>query len=312
MFFQRTIKDIISSSGVGLHSGKKVTITFKPAPANTGIVFIRSDIKDNNIIKLNPSNVKNTTMATVIANESDISISTVEHVLSSCYGLSIDNLYIEVDQQEIPIMDGSSTSFAYLLKSAKIISQKPFLRKWLKIEKTIRVEHEGKWAQISPYNGFKLKFTIDFNHPALNKSPKTFAFDFATQSYDDCVSKARTFGFAHEIEQLRSMGLARGGSVDNVIVLDEYKILNYDTMRYEDEFVRHKVLDAIGDLFVGGYFILGSYEAFKSGHHLNNLLLKKIFNEQAYTISNFENEQEGKINWLADNYINIEHQLNFN
>ncbi len=291
MLMQRTIKQIISTAGVGLHTGNNVCITFKPAPVNTGIIFVRIDKNidknldnyvDNNIL-LHPDAVVNTRMATVISNKQGVSVSTVEHILSACYGLAIDNLYIEIDGPEVPIMDGSAASFVYLLQSAQVITQS-MPKKWLAITKLVRIEEDDKWVQIQPYQGFKLDFTIDFKHPALNKTPKTFSLDFGRDSYIDAISKARTFGFTHEIEALRQAGLARGGSIDNVIVLDEYRILNDDSMRYADEFVRHKVLDAIGDLYMGGHSILGYYQAFKSGHALNNQLLKKIFTEQAYKI----------------------------
>jgi UDP-3-O-[3-hydroxymyristoyl] N-acetylglucosamine deacetylase len=313
MLLQRTIKNIVSTSGVGLHAGGRVNITFKPAPVNTGIVFSRSDINTNSFIKLSPEVVINTRMATVISN-GEISISTVEHVLSACCGLAIDNLYIEVSSAEIPIMDGSAAPFVYLLQSAQIIKQN-VAKKWLAIKNTVRIEEGDKFAEISPYQGFKLDFTIDFKHPALNKTPKNFSLDFGKDSYIETISKARTFGFTHEIEALRQAGLARGGSIDNVIVMDEYRILNNDTMRYTDEFVRHKVLDAIGDLYVAGYPILGYYNAFKSGHALNNQLLRKVFAEQAYEIIEInqeQNKQDKLTNWLNDGLIDNVTDLNFN
>ncbi|MFM2343728.1 MAG: UDP-3-O-acyl-N-acetylglucosamine deacetylase [Pseudomonadota bacterium] len=313
MLLQRTIKNIVSTSGVGLHAGGRVNITFKPAPVNTGIVFSRSDINTNSFIKLSPKVVINTRMATVISN-GEISISTVEHVLSACCGLAIDNLYIEVSSAEIPIMDGSAAPFVYLLQSAQIIKQN-VAKKWLAIKNTVRIEEGDKFAEISPYQGFKLDFTIDFKHPALNKTPKNFSLDFGKDSYIETISKARTFGFTHEIEALRQAGLARGGSIDNVIVMDEYRILNNDTMRYTDEFVRHKVLDAIGDLYVAGYPILGYYNAFKSGHALNNQLLRKVFAEQAYEIIEInqeQNKQDKLTNWLNDGLIDNVTDLNFN
>ena len=306
MLLQRTIKNIVSTSGVGLHAGGRVHITFKPAPANTGIIFTRNDIKPDSYIKLSPTIVTNTRMATVISN-GEISISTVEHVLSACCGLAIDNLYIDVSGEEIPIMDGSSAPFIYLLQSAQIVAQnKP--KKWLAVNKNIKIEDGDKYAEISPYQGFKVDFTIDFKHPALNKTAKTFSLDFGKDSYIETISKARTFGFTHEIEALRQAGLARGGSIDNVIVMDEYRILNNDTMRYADEFVRHKVLDAIGDLYVAGYPILGHYNAFKSGHALNNKLLRKLFDEKAYDIIeiNQDKHQQDKLNnWLNDGLVDL-------
>ncbi len=309
MLLQRTIKNIVSTSGVGLHAGGRINITFKPAPVNTGILFSRSDIKNDSYIKLNPDVVANTHMATVISN-GDISISTVEHVLSACCGLAIDNLYIEVSGAEIPIMDGSSAPFVYLLQSAQIISQNQ-AKKWLTIKENVKIEDGDKYAELSPYTGFKLDFTIDFKHPALNKTARTFSLDFGKDSYIETISKARTFGFTHEIEALRQAGLGRGGSIDNVIVMDEYRILNNDTMRYADEFVRHKVLDAIGDLYIAGYPILGHYKAFKSGHTLNNKLLRKLFSQQgAFDIieidSTIHQESDNLKNWINDGYICVE------
>jgi UDP-3-O-[3-hydroxymyristoyl] N-acetylglucosamine deacetylase len=304
MLAQRTIKNIISTSGVGLHAGGKVNITFKPAPINTGIVFVRTDISAVEFIKLTPQAVVNTRMATVISNGTS-SISTVEHVLSACCGLAIDNLYIEIDGAEIPIMDGSSAPFVYLLQSAKIITQN-VAKKWLVIKDTIKISDGDKWAELNPYNGFKLDFTIDFKHPALNKTPKNIVIDFGKDSYIQTISKARTFGFSHEIEALRQAGLARGGSIDNVIVMDEYRILNNDSMRYSDEFVRHKVLDAIGDLYMAGYPILGYYKAFKSGHAVNNMLLREVFAKNAFEILEItEDVNDLKIQKWLDEAITI-------
>jgi UDP-3-O-[3-hydroxymyristoyl] N-acetylglucosamine deacetylase len=301
MLLQRSIKNIVETSGVGLHAGGKVSLVIKPAPIDTGIVFVRSDMHgQDNSIKLSPSAVVNTRMATVISNGT-ANISTVEHILSACCGLGIDNLYIEVSAAEIPIMDGSAAPFVYLLQSAGLVSQQKS-KKWLKIINSIKVSDGDKWAQISPYDGFMLDFTIDFNHPALNKTPKNLKFNLGVDSYIQHVSKARTFGFSHEIEALRNAGLARGGSIDNVIVMDEYRILNDDSMRYNDEFVRHKILDAIGDLYMAGMPILGSYKAFKSGHGLNNKLLVEIFERKAYEVIDCMPENKNIECWLNDAY----------
>lgn len=288
-FFQRTIANEVEVTGVGLHSGLRTHLKLRPAPVNTGIIFIRSDLAAQNppSIRIKPEVVKNTTMATVIQ-EGITSISTIEHLMSACCGLAIDNLYVEVSAQEIPIMDGSSAAFVYLLQSAKIVDQTA-LKKWCRIHKTVEVIEGDKWAKITPYDGFSLDFTIDFDHPALKKSPKSYHFDLGFDRYSQAIAKARTFGFTKEVEALRQAGLARGGHLENVVVLDDYRILN-DDLRYRDEFVRHKILDAMGDLYVMGYPILGAYQAHKSGHGLNNQLLHAIIEQKAFTITDFNQE----------------------
>ncbi len=276
MDFQRTLANTVEATGIGLHSGKRVRMRLMPAPAGTGIVFVRVDLSPIVEISIAATAVTDTRMASVLG-EGAARVSTVEHLMSACFGLGIDNLRIELDAEEVPIMDGSAASFAYLLQSGGLRSlAQP--KRYLKILKPIRVEDgQGaahKWASLSPFHGFKLDFSIEFNHPAVNATGKQALFDFTQHSYLSDIARARTFGFVHEVEMLRTMGLARGGSLDNAIVMDEYKVLNQGGLRYEDEFVRHKMLDAVGDLYLAGLPILGAYTAFKSGHALNNVLLR--------------------------------------
>lgn len=284
--FQQTIAQTVQASGVGVHSGQRTTLVLKPAPANTGIVFFRNDMPNSGGIKMQADSVTQTRMATVIE-LGDVKISTIEHLMSACLGLSIDNLIVEVDAMEIPIMDGSSSSFIYLLQSAGIVTQNT-QRHYLKINQEVLVEDGDKWAKLIPFDGFNLDFTIDFAHPALKKLPKTLSFDMGMQDYTQTIGKARTFGFTSEIEMLKKAGLGRGGHLDNVIVLDDYRILN-DDLRYSDEFVRHKILDAMGDLYVIGAPILGCYRAYKSGHALNNLLIRKVLEQNAYNMVHINN-----------------------
>jgi UDP-3-O-[3-hydroxymyristoyl] N-acetylglucosamine deacetylase len=278
MDYQRTLANTVEATGIGLHSGKRVRMRLKPAAAGSGIVFVRVDLTPSVEIPIAASAVSDTRMASVLG-EGAARVSTVEHLMSACFGLGIDNLRIELDAEEVPIMDGSAASFAYLLQSGGLLAlAQP--KRYLKILKPIKIEDgKGKgtaykWASLSPYDGFKLDFSIEFNHPAVNATGSQAVFDFTQHSYLNDIAKARTFGFVHEVEMLRNMGLARGGSLDNAIVMDEYKVLNQGGLRYEDEFVRHKMLDAVGDLYLAGLPILGAYTAFKSGHALNNVLLR--------------------------------------
>ena len=283
---QRTIANPIKAVGIGLHSGRKVTLSIKPAPVNSGIVFVRIDTPEQSVIPANALAVCDTRLASVIQ-KSGVRVSTVEHLLSACAGLGLDNLFIELDDEEVPIMDGSAASFLFLMESAGITEQDA-PRQFLVIKKPIEVKEGDKLARLEPFFGFKLDFTIDFKHPAVDKTGQRFVVDFAEHAYRSEIGRARTFGFAHEVEALREMGLARGGSLDNAIVLDEHRILNNEELRYEDEFVRHKILDAIGDLYLVGYPIVGSYVAEKSGHALNNALLRKLLEDpSAYEITSF-------------------------
>jgi UDP-3-O-[3-hydroxymyristoyl] N-acetylglucosamine deacetylase len=283
---QRTIATPIKAVGIGLHSGRKVTLSIKPAPVNSGIVFVRIDTPEQSVIPANALAVCDTRLASVIQ-KNGVRVSTVEHLLSACAGLGLDNLFIELDGEEVPIMDGSAASFLFLMESAGIAEQDA-PRQFLVIKKPIEVKEGDKLARLEPFFGFKLDFTIDFKHPAVDKTGQRFVVDFAEHAYRSEIGRARTFGFAHEVEALREMGLARGGSLDNAIVLDEHRILNNEELRYEDEFVRHKILDAIGDLYLVGHPIVGSYVAEKSGHALNNALLRRLLEDpSAYEITSF-------------------------
>ncbi len=293
MMKQRTIAAPIKTVGIGLHSGRKVTLSIKPAPINSGILFVRVDTPAQSVVPATALAVCDTRLASVIQNEG-VRVSTVEHLLSACAGLGLDNLIIELDGEEVPIMDGSAASFLFLIESAGIEEQNA-ARQFVVIKKPIEVREGDKLARLEPFFGFKLDFTIDFKHPAVDKTGQRFIVDFAEHAYRSEIGRARTFGFAHEVEALREMGLARGGSLDNAIVLDEHRILNNEELRYEDEFVRHKILDAIGDLYLVGHPIIGSYIAEKSGHALNNALLRKLLEDpSSYEIDSFSENKAPK------------------
>ena len=287
MLKQRTIAAPVKTVGIGLHTGRKVTLKLIPAPINTGIIFHRIDLPDAPGIKADAHLVTDTRLATVLQN-GDTRVSTVEHLLSGCAGLGIDNLIIELDCEEVPIMDGSAASFLFLIESAGLQEQDA-PRQFIVIKKPVEIKEAGKLARLEPFDGFKLDFTIDFKHPAVDKTGQRHVIDFADSTYAREIGRARTFGFAHEVEALREMGLARGGSLDNAIVLDEHRILNNEELRYDDEFVRHKILDAIGDLYLAGHPIVGAYVAEKSGHALNNALLRALFADStAYEVKSFD------------------------
>lgn len=291
MLKQRTLKKAISATGVGLHSGEKVTMTLSPAMPDTGIVFRRSDLPGSAEIKVQPQYVCDTRMCSALEHEG-VRIATVEHLMSALAGLGIDNIYVDLTAAEVPIMDGSSGPFVFLLQQAGIIEQAA-AKKFIRIKKTVEVHDGDKWVRFDPYFGFKIDFTIDFAHPVFEHTGKNVKIDFADNSYIKDVSRARTFGFMHEVEALRSMGLARGGSLDNAIVLDEYRILNSDGLRYEDEFVKHKTLDAIGDLYVLGHPLLCAFTAYKSGHALNNQLLRNLLEDvDAWEYATFDRAEE--------------------
>ncbi|MBJ7474593.1 MAG: UDP-3-O-acyl-N-acetylglucosamine deacetylase [Betaproteobacteria bacterium] len=287
MLNQKTIAKPIQTVGIGLHSGNKSNLYLKPAPVDTGIVFIRIDQEPQTFIPAKAENVTDTRLASVLQIGSH-RISTVEHLMSACAGLGIDNLIVEIDGEEIPIMDGSAASFLFLLQSAGFEEQsRP--RQFIQINQLVEVLDGDKLARLEPFWGFKLDFTIDFKHPALDKTGQHCIVDFAQTTYVKEIGRARTFGFAHEVEALREIGLARGGSLDNAIVLDEHRILNNEELRFDDEFVRHKILDAIGDLYLAGHPIIGAYTAEKSGHALNNALLRKLFSKpESFTIVSFD------------------------
>lgn len=286
MLKQRTIANPVKTVGIGLHSGRKATLSIKPAPVNSGVQFVRVDLSEPVLIPADALSVSDTRLASVLQKDG-VRVSTVEHLLSACAGLGLDNLLIEVDCEEIPIMDGSAASFLFLIESAGIVEQDA-PRQFMVIKKPVEVRDGDKLARLEPFFGFKLDFRIDFKHPAVDKTGQHFVVDFAEHAYRSEIGRARTFGFAHEVEALREIGLARGGSLDNAIVLDEHRILNNEELRYEDEFVRHKILDAIGDLYLAGHPIVGAYVAEKSGHGLNNALLRKLLDDpSAYSIEAF-------------------------
>ncbi len=288
---QRTLKNLIRATGVGLHTGDKVELTLRPAAPDTGIVFRRTDLPGSAEINVAPHYVTDTRLCSALVHN-EVRVATVEHLMSAFAGLGIDNVYVELSAGEVPIMDGSSGPFVFLLQQAGIIEQ-PVPKKFIRIKKTLEVHEGDKWVRFEPYFGFKIDFTIDFDHPVFEHSGQNVKIDFADNSYIKEVSRARTFGFMHEVEALRSMGLARGGSLDNAIVLDEYRILNNDGLRYDDEFAKHKVLDAIGDLYVLGHPLIGAFTAYKSGHALNNLLLRTLMADQsAWEYATFDRFEE--------------------
>ena len=294
MIHQRTLKNVIRATGVGLHTGEKVYLTLRPAPVNTGIVFRRVDLDPVVELKARPDQVGDTRLSTALK-EGDVSVSTVEHLMSALAGLGIDNIYVELTSPEVPIMDGSAAPFVFLVQSAGMVEQNA-PKRFIKVKKKLRIEEGDKWAEFEPFDGFKVSFAIDFDHPIFAKSPQSATVDFSTTSFVKEVSRARTFGFMHEVEALREAGLALGGSHDNAIVMDSFSILNDDGLRYEDEFVKHKILDAIGDLYLLGYQLVGSFSAYKSGHALNNKLLRALIAQpDAWELVSFEDPEDAPI-----------------
>lgn len=278
MLKQRTLKSMTRAMGVGLHSGQRVELTLRPAPVNTGIVFRRVDLPHPVDIPVNASSVTDTRLASTLS-KGDVRVLTVEHIMSACSGLGLDNLIIDITAEEVPILDGSAASFVYLLQSAGVVEQDA-PRRFIRILRPVEVrEGEGgnlKWARLEPYHGYKLHFEIEFDHPAVGATGQSFEFDLGDGQYAREIARARTFGFTRDVEMMRSHGLARGGGLDNAIVMDDYKVLNADGLRYSDEFVKHKILDAIGDLYILGHPLLAAYSAFRSGHGLNNKLLREL------------------------------------
>lgn len=289
MIRQCTLKNVIHATGIGLHTGEKVYLTLVPAPADTGIVFRRVDLDPVVSIVARPENVSDTRLSTSLEKQG-VKISTVEHLMSALSGLGIDNAYVELSAPEVPIMDGSAGPFVFLLQSAGILEQeKP--KRFIRIKKPVCVKEGDKWAQLEPFNGFKVSFAIDFNHPILQNSNQMATIDLSTTSFVKEISRARTFGFIDELEVLRAAGLVQGGSYDNAIVMDGFHILNDDGLRYEDEFVKHKILDGIGDLYLLGAPLIGAFSAYKSGHSLNNKLLRKLTaTKSAWEIVTYEDE----------------------
>jgi len=287
MLKQRTLKNSIRATGVGLHSGTKVYMTLRPAAENTGIIFRRVDLDPPVDIPADAFRVGETLLGTTLV-EGDTKVATVEHLMAAFAGLGIDNAYVDLSAAEVPIMDGSAAPFVFLLQSAGITEQRA-AKKFLRIKRSVRVEDGDKWVEFRPYAGFRVNFSIEFDHPVFKKHTQTASVDFSTTAFLRVVSRARTFGFLRDIEALRAMNLTLGGSMDNAIVLDDYRVLNEDGLRYEDEFVKHKILDAIGDLYLLGHGLLGEFTGYKSGHALNNQLLRALRqNDAAWEEVTFE------------------------
>ncbi|MEJ2346648.1 MAG: UDP-3-O-acyl-N-acetylglucosamine deacetylase [Gammaproteobacteria bacterium] len=303
MIKQRTLKNVIRATGVGLHTGKKVYLTLRPAPPDTGIIFRRVDLKDPVEIKAGPENVGDTRLSTTLV-KGNVRISTVEHLLSALAGLGIDNAYVDLSAPEVPIMDGSAGPFVFLIQSAGIEEQNA-PKRFIRIKRMIAIEEDDKWARFDPFDGFKVGFSIDFDHPVFRSHGQQAEVDFSTTSFVREVSRARTFGFMRDIEQLRERELALGGSLDNAIVVDDYRILNDDGLRYEDEFVKHKILDAIGDLYLLGHSLIGAFSGHKSGHALNNRLLRALMaDEKAWEQVTFEDVETAPISFLQPAHSN--------
>ncbi|MES2424401.1 MAG: UDP-3-O-acyl-N-acetylglucosamine deacetylase [Pseudomonadota bacterium] len=295
MLQQRTLKSLTRAVGVGLHSGQRVELTLRPAQPDTGIVFRRIDLPEPVDIPISALSVTDTRMASTISNRG-AKVHTVEHLMSACAGLGIDNLYVDITAEEVPILDGSASSFVFLLQSAGIALQRA-PKRFIRVTQAVEVrEGQGantKWARLEPYHGYKLSFEIDFDHPAVDSTGQRVEFDMSLGNYSRDIARARTFGFTKDVEMMRANGLALGGGLDNAIVMDDYKVLNSDGLRYDDEFVKHKILDAMGDLYLLGKPLLAAYSAFRSGHALNNQLLRELLSRpEAYEIVAFDDEKK--------------------
>lgn len=295
MLAQRTLKSLTKAVGVGLHSGQRVELTLRPAPPDTGIVFRRVDLPEPVEIAVTAASVTDTRLASTISN-GGVKVHTIEHLMSAAAGLGLDNLYVDITAEEVPILDGSSASFVYLLQSAGIVMQQ-VPKRFIRVTQPVEVrEGEGsnlKWARLDPYHGYKLSFEIEFDHPAVSSTGQRVEFDFGSGTYAREIARARTFGFTRDVEMMRSHGLAMGGGLDNAIVMDDVKVLNADGLRYQDEFVKHKILDAIGDLYIVGKPLLAAYSAFRSGHAMNNQLLRALLAQpDAYDIVTFERDRD--------------------
>ena len=296
MIRQRTLKNVIRATGVGLHTGEKVYLTLRPAAPDSGIIFRRVDLDEPVEIPATPENVGDTTLSTTLIKDG-VRISTVEHLLSAMAGLGIDNAYVDLNAAEVPIMDGSAGPFVFLIQSAGIEEQNA-PKRFIRIKKPVRVEDGDKWVNFEPFDGFKVAFTIDFDHPAFKDGSQIAEVDFSTTSFVREVSRARTFGFMNQIEQLRANNLALGGSLDNAVVVDDYRVLNEDGLRYVDEFVKHKILDSIGDLYLLGHSLIGAFSGHKSGHALNNELLRALLaQEDAWEEVTFEDASTAPISF---------------
>jgi UDP-3-O-[3-hydroxymyristoyl] N-acetylglucosamine deacetylase len=302
MLAQRTLKTLTQAVGVGLHSGQRVELTLRPAAPDTGIVFRRVDLPEPVDIPVRAESVTDTRLASTIS-VGQAKVFTVEHLMSACAGLGIDNLYVDITSEEVPILDGSASSFVFLLQSAGIVEQNA-PKRFLRVLKTVQVsEGEGanmKWAKLEPFHGYKLSFEIDFRHPAVDQTGQQVVFDMSEGVYSRDIARARTFGFTKDVEMMRANGLALGGGLDNAIVMDDYKVLNADGLRYDDEFVKHKILDAMGDLYIVGKPLLAAYSAFRSGHAMNNQLLRALLAQpDAYEIVTFEKSSQAPKGFAA-------------
>lgn len=275
MIFQRTLKQAISATGVGLHSGERVKLTLLPAAPDTGIVFRRTDLPESEDVKAEPALVNDTRLSSTLVTATGVRVGTIEHLMSAFAGFGIDNLIVEVTAAEMPIMDGSAAPFIYLLQSAGVVEQTA-PKRFIRVKQPVEIVEGDKWVKLEPMDGFKITLSIEFNHPAFNLAPQKVTVDFASSSYLDEISRARTFGFMHEVEYMRQHGLGLGGSLDNAIVIDDEYVLNPEGLRFPDEFVRHKILDAIGDLYIVGHPLIAAFSGHKSGHALNNKLLRKL------------------------------------
>ncbi len=297
MLRQRTLKNVIRATGVGLHTGEKVYLTLRPAAANTGIVFRRVDLLEPVEIRAAPDNVGDTRLSSTLE-QGSVRVGTVEHLMAAFAGLGVDNAYVDLTAPEVPIMDGSASPFVFLLQSAGIEEQAA-PKKFIRVRKPVRVEEGDKWVCFEPYNGFRVNFTIRFDHPVLAKTVQSATVDFASASFAKEVARARTFGFMQDLENMRAQGLGLGGSLENAIVLDDYRILNNDGLRYEDEFVKHKVLDAIGDLYLLGHPLIGAFTGYKSGHALNNRLLRCLMADaDAWEYVSFDRQEDAPAAFL--------------
>ena len=293
MLKQRTLKNSIRATGIGLHTGRKVYMTLRPAAENTGIVFRRVDLDPPVDVPADARIVGETMLGTTLI-QGDAKVSTVEHLMAALAGLGIDNLYVDLSAPEVPIMDGSSAPFVFLLQSAGMAEQNA-AKKFIRVTNKVRVEEDDKWAQFNPHEGFKVNFKIDFEHPVFKQHTLESTIDFSTTSFLKEISRARTFGFLRDIEAMRSRRLALGGNIDNAIVLDDFRVLNEDGLRYEDEFVRHKILDAIGDLYLLGHSLIGEFIGYKSGHDLNNRLLRELLKSGDYEEVTFDDVAKSPI-----------------
>lgn len=291
MLKQRTLKSLVRATGIGLHSGDKVELTLRPAQPNTGIVFRRLDLEQPAEVRADAYRVGDTRLCSTLE-QGSVKVATVEHLMSAFAGLGVDNAYVDLTGAEVPIMDGSASPFVFLLQSAGIVEQSA-AKRFIRIRKPVEVKDGDKWARFDPYAGFKLTFSIVFNHPVFDKSSQKVVVDFAETSYVKEVARARTFGFMQDVESLRASGLAMGGSLDNAVVMDEYRVLNADGLRYADEFVKHKILDAIGDLYLLGHSVIGAFSAHKSGHGLNNALLRATLAQaDAWEYASFDRAED--------------------